>query len=157
MLIHEILQATNKEYVFTAPIASPQEYLLYLDHEVLHGAMIRAMNRHHLRFESKYVTTLGIDSEGDEIVANTRLVENTFYVRIRSDVSLKKVGAARCKKNCIQFVLAHEMVHILVGLIRMDHALDDLVWSILMKNTKHDTLFLYILKHLFRITDETVK
>ena len=158
MLIHDILHAQNHSNVLATRVYHPREYILYLDQIILGGAMMRTMQKYGIQLRSRYVKTLGTDEEGDEIVANTQLLNGVFYVRIRSDVreSVEKVGSITCKRKCIQHVLAHEMVHVLVGLIRIEHVLDDVLWSMLIKNTDHDTLFLYIINHLFRIADETV-
>jgi hypothetical protein len=158
MLIHDILHARYHSNVLATRVYHPKEYILYLDQIILGGAMMRTMRKYGIQLQSRYVKTLGTDEEGDEILANTELLNGVFYVRIRSDIqeSVTKVGSTTCKRKCIQHVIAHEMAHVLVGMIRIEHALDDVLWSILIKNTEHDTLFLYIINLLFRITDESV-
>ncbi len=157
-MFHTIRAAMYNSDVLRTNISSPHAYVLYLDDTLLKGAMQHYMRNHGIMLQTQIMDDLGYDREGGRIFAQTVQAHNIFTVRIRKDVqhNVSSVGKTHCRFMCVQYILAHEFVHILVGILRLEHRLDDDLWSVLVEDTDHDPLFFYILYHLFQMKDEKV-
>lgn len=113
----------------------------------LQGALLRTLSTHHIKL-SIVVDSLRA-SGNTKFDAHRRTIVITLSRRLFTQIPSTEVGQISCDvTSCWRHVLEHEIIHLLVLLVRIDNNIKDDEWRQISKHT-HDTLYKTWLRQLY--------